>query len=157
MNYLLRHLSCRVGYMKIGDTWSFRLGIAYFFCPHQKEWTYSDFSVTIDAKYDKSALWKIFQIINSIFLQCAFVWCFVLQHGEKIKINQGFSIYRVKKCLLCLVVSSRPVVYGLLLGRVDFLLIYLYHQHQPATAYIIDKRHPPEGDSSHTFYSRGVV
>jgi hypothetical protein len=32
-------------------------------CLHWKEWTYSDFSVTIDAKYDKSAPRIIFQKI----------------------------------------------------------------------------------------------
>lgn len=34
--------------------------VVQLLCSHWKEWTYSDFSVTIDAKYDKSALRNIF-------------------------------------------------------------------------------------------------
>ena len=37
--------------------------VVQLLCSHWKEWTYSDFSVTIDAKCDKSALRKIFQKI----------------------------------------------------------------------------------------------
>lgn len=43
-------------------------------CPHWKEWTYSDFSVTIDAKYDKSATRRFFQKFCSHWKKPRF-WC----------------------------------------------------------------------------------
>ena len=37
--------------------------VVQLLCPHWKEWAYSNFSVTIDVKYDKSLPRKIFQKI----------------------------------------------------------------------------------------------
>lgn len=86
-----------------------------------------------------------FQIINSIFSFRGVRGCSGLYRCEKTQQIQGFSICWAVNRLLWLAVPARSGVNGFILGRVDFLLIFPPHQHQPGTAHTSGNRYPPGG------------
>ena len=98
-----------------------------------------------------------FQIINSIFSFRGVRGCSGSYYCEKIQQIQGFSICRAVNRLLWLAVPARSGVNGFILGRVDFLLIFPLHQHQPGTAHTSGNRYPPEGDIYPAQSAEGVV
>lgn len=100
---------------------------------------------------------EFFQIINSIFSFRGVRGCSGSYYCEKIQQIQGFSICRAVNRLLWLAVPARSGVNGFILGRVDFLLIFPLHQHQPGTAHTSGNRYPPEGDIYPAQSAEGVV
>ena len=88
---------------------------------------------------------KFFQIINSIFSFRGVWGCSGLYRCEKTQQIQGFSICWAVNRLLWLAVPACSGVNGFILGRVDFLLIFPPHQHQPGTAHTSGNRYTPGG------------
>lgn len=115
-------------------------------------------------RFHRHLLLCLFQIINSIFSFRGVRGCSGSYCCEKTQQIQGFSICWAVNRLLWLAVPARSGVNGFILGRVDFLLIFPPHQHQPGTAHTSREQltpaatgTPPEGDIYPAQSAEGVV